>query len=66
MNSQTDRRIIRAAEVRDKFGGISNTTLHRYLSDGRIPQPFKIGRVNGWFSDDIEAALERLAEPQAA
>lgn len=37
-------RYLKAIEVREKLGGISNTTLWRMVRDGIIPQPIKLGR----------------------
>ena len=61
-----ERKIIKAAELRALFGGISNTTMHRYIADGTIPKPFKIGKVNGWYSDEIADVIDSLSSPQAA
>ncbi len=40
--SETDR-YIKGPEVREKLGGISNTTLWRRIKDGSIPKPLKLG-----------------------
>lgn len=61
-----NRKIIKAAELRELFGGISNTTMHSYIADGTIPKPFKIGKVNGWYSDEIAAVIDALSSPQVA
>lgn len=62
------RKIIKSAETRRKFGGISNTTMHRYIADGTIPPPFKIGsgKVNAWFEHVIDARLAELSQSEEA
>ena len=40
--------------------------MHRYIADGTVPKPFKIGRMNAWILDDVEAAIEALAAGDAA
>ena len=42
MNDNKDK-LIRASEVREMLGGISDTTLWRRIKDGTIPTPIKLG-----------------------
>jgi len=60
------RKIIKAAELRNKYGEISNTTMHRYIADGTVPKPFKLGKVNAWFEDEVNARLAELSQTQEA
>jgi predicted DNA-binding transcriptional regulator AlpA len=55
------------SEVRRRFGGISTSTLYKWMDEERIPRPVTLGphRV-GWIEDEIEAALQaRIAARDA-
>lgn len=57
-----ENEIIFAADVRKAFGGISNTTMHRYMNAKIIPRPFKVGKLNAWYTRNINASLQALSE----
>ena len=48
-------RYLRAAELRTRFS-ISNPTLHRWISTGKIPQPQYLNLQRVWLQSVIEAA----------
>ena len=54
MNHDTTR-LIPARTVRDRFGGISQMTLWRWVQRGILPEPVKINARNYWHEADIEA-----------
>ena len=53
--------------VRERLGGISNTTLWRGVRAGIYPKPVKISaNRDGWFEAEIEATLAALAAQRTA
>ncbi|QIJ42608.1 helix-turn-helix domain-containing protein [Rhizobium leguminosarum] len=46
--------LIPAAEVRARFGNVSESTLYRWTKLGAIPRPIKIGRDLLWDTRDLE------------
>lgn len=53
--------------VRERLGGISNTTLWRGVRAGLYPKPVKISaNRDGWFEAEIDATLTALAEQRTA
>lgn len=59
----TGHKLITAGQLREKFGGITKMTLHRWMNDPKagFPTPLKIQNRNYWHDSDIEAFL-RLKE----
>ena len=48
-------RILRLPEVLELLGGISRSTIYRWVSAGTFPQPLDLGpRCMGWSSNDID------------
>jgi predicted DNA-binding transcriptional regulator AlpA len=43
------------------FGNIHRATLHRGVTDGRFPQPIKIGHLSRWSRRECAAALAEMA-----
>ncbi len=45
-----------ASQVRDRYGGVSAMTIHRWLRDPRMrfPEPLYIGRLRYWSLPDLE------------
>ena len=61
------KKLIPREEVRERFGGISNTTLWRGIKLGIYPKPVKISaNRDGWFESEIESTLEALAARRSA
>lgn len=46
------------AELRERLGGRSRTTIYRDLDLGRLPQPIKIGSRLYWSESEVEVAVE--------
>jgi len=57
-------RYLKAVEVRELLGGISNTTLWRRIQDGTIPKPIKLGGGSmnffkeSWINDIMDIETE--------
>jgi prophage regulatory protein len=57
-----DRRILRKKDVLHRLG-LSDATIWRAERDGKFPRRVLIGgRSVGWFSDEIDAWLEKKSE----
>jgi predicted DNA-binding transcriptional regulator AlpA len=57
------RRIIRMAQLRQKYP-VSESQIFLLIKKGTFPKPFALapgGRAVGWFEDEIDAYLEKLA-----
>lgn len=50
--------VLSSRAVRDRFGGVSDMTIHRWVERGILPPPCKINGRNYWRECDI-AALQR-------
>ena len=61
-----ERRLVRAKQVRERVGGISLSTLYRWMADNTFPQPVQLsGRSVAWDSAAIDHwVAERLAGPR--
>lgn len=59
--SNTDDVFLSARQVRNRFGGISDMALHRWLHDDRIgfPKPIVIGTRRFWKLEDLQAFEKR-------
>lgn len=57
-----------ARQIRQRFGGISDMTLWRWLNDDRLgfPQPLVINRRRYFSVADVEAFQERQAARTAS
>ncbi|MGI9507153.1 MAG: helix-turn-helix transcriptional regulator [Geminicoccaceae bacterium] len=54
--------VLLAPKVRQMFGGISETTLWRWVKTEGFPAPFKVsGGTNGWYLHELLAYLQRKA-----
>jgi len=42
--------------------GIGRSTLWRWVQQGILPSPIRIGGIAGWRPEDIEAAIEQLQQ----
>lgn len=55
-------RYLRMPELRKKLGGIGRSTVWRWVRDGRLPQPIRLGgRFSVWPEDAIDAVLKKQA-----
>lgn len=61
-------KLITAAEVRARFGGISDMTLWRWLDDAALgfPRAVYIQRRRFWRESEIAAFIERQAAASSA
>jgi len=46
--------------------GIGRSTLWRWVQQGILPRPIRIGGIAGWRPEDIEAVIEQLRENRKA
>ena len=59
-------RFIPNTEVRRIAGGISRTTLWRWVRDGHFPKPTKIGpNKNGWLESQVEDWIQTRQQAAA-
>ena len=49
-------------QLQAKLGNCSRSSAYRYLENGRIPQPIKLGARLLWPEDAIDAALADLSK----
>lgn len=40
---------------------VSPATIWRWVRDGKFPQPFKIGNITAWHSDEIDNFVARCS-----
>jgi predicted DNA-binding transcriptional regulator AlpA len=52
--------------VQEYFGGIHSATLYRWVRQGRVPRPIKMGSLSRWLRSECEAALAVMIEGRAA
>lgn len=57
-------RLIRKNELRDRLGGIPNSTLYRMIGDKLLPPAIHLagGRSSYWLESEVDGAIERLVE----
>jgi predicted DNA-binding transcriptional regulator AlpA len=62
------KRLLTAKEVRQRFGGISDMSLWRWLDSETLnfPKPIYVMRRRFWEADAIEAFIARQAEANKA
>lgn len=66
-STQERRRLYRLADLATSAGKtgllpVSPATLWRWVSEGKFPKPFKLGRtVTVWNADEVEAFIEKCA-----
>jgi len=60
MTSTTRATTLTVGDLADIFR-VSQKTIRRWTEQGLLPRPFKIGHTVRWWSDAIDAHLERLA-----
>ena len=65
--SQTPFRYIRRPELLSLLSGISRSKLEQMVTDGDIPQPYRLGaRTVAWRSDELERALTAFSRVSAS
>lgn len=60
-----DTELLRNSDLRRELK-IGRSTIWRWVAEGRLPAPIRIGRVTAWRRSDIAALIERLAGQRAA
>jgi predicted DNA-binding transcriptional regulator AlpA len=51
---ETKGNLIRSQDLRQRYGGVSDMTLWRWVRDGVIPQPVKINGRRYWRVADLD------------
>lgn len=54
------RRIIRLPDVM-KLTTFSKASIYRKIAAREFPAPVKLGSASGWFEDEVDAWMQRLA-----
>lgn len=54
-------RYITLSRLRAKLDGRARNSIFRDVEAGTLPRPFKLGLVNYWVEEDVDAALRTLA-----
>lgn len=54
------KRFIRISEVSEMMGGISHSKVYHDSAAGILPEIVKIGRISGFWSDELDAKLAEL------
>lgn len=54
----SNQRVLPSRVVRERFGGVSDMCLWRWVQRGILPPPQKIGRRNFWREADVIAVQE--------
>lgn len=61
-------RFLRRKEILARYG-VTNSTLYRWIEEGKFPKPLKLvpgGKASGWPIEEIEALeRERIAAQRA-
>ena len=54
-------RILRMPDIQERMGGISRSTVYRWIRDGWLPEPKKLGKNTvGWLERDFNHWLESV------
>jgi hypothetical protein len=51
---KTARKLLNSKSVRARYDDVSPRTLERWIVDGRIPAPIRIGRLRFWDERKLE------------
>ena len=59
-------KLIRRDRVMEMLGGVSVSTLYRFMADGTLPRPIKLSkRVAVWVEKEVQEAIEKMvASPE--
>jgi predicted DNA-binding transcriptional regulator AlpA len=52
--------------VRERLGGVSERSVERWVAEGKLPPPLRLGRKRVWSEVAVAEALEKLRDEQAA
>ena len=55
------KRYITLSELREKLSGRARNSIFRDIENGQLPKPFKLGLINYWVEEEVDAALSALA-----
>ena len=62
----TEQKYLSTDQVRLRYGGIGRTTLWRWVRDGRLPKPYKIGpQYVAWLAAELDKADEKFPHAQS-
>lgn len=53
-NARGNLDVIPRKAIRERYGGISETTLSRWIATGEFPKPFKIADKSYWYLSEIK------------
>lgn len=60
-------RLIRIGTLREKLGGPDPASVYRWIKDGKLPRPIKIGRrASRWVEAEVDEAIRRFTEARDA
>jgi prophage regulatory protein len=66
MNTETPTRILRKRQVLETTG-LANSTMYKYISEGRFPKPIHLGaRSVGWLESEIQEWIDGKVRERAA
>jgi len=65
MQQQT-RKFLNFAQLSSKLGGRSRSSVERDIRAGRLPKPVKMGGLNYWVEDAIDALISEMAKAETA
>ncbi len=63
---QHARKFLNFAQLSDKLGGRSRSSVERDIKAGRLPSPVKMGGLNYWAEDVIDGLMSEMIEADAA
>jgi len=68
IDGAADATLVPTRTLRARYGGISDTTVYRWLADPRValPAPVYIGRMRYWRLSELLAWERERATPNAA
>ena len=55
-------RYLTLRELKRKLSGRSRNSIFADVERGFLPPPFKLGQLNYWVEEDVDAALSALVE----
>ena len=59
------QRFLNMAQLSERLGGRSRSSLYNDIREGRLPAPIKIGQRNYWGERDLEEFLRAKATENA-
>ncbi len=48
--------LYKAHDIRRIFG-VTDMTIHRWIKDGKLPKPIKMGRIRYWKKEDVDSIV---------